>query len=192
MRDQLAARRGMFPGVSGRLLTRRPGRSGNRCPERRPPCLFERRDFCTISPPFLHHKMQFQELCSRRAPKDVAKSGHALPLVQLPSPLCGCPILPRAFRSQTTCLPLGSAQNFTAPKKNFGKEKVKFWNSLKHLCQPSSLRAFVVPVADDISGNFKFMSRSVIFCHLVIRGQPNARPNPVQKRALDWRRRSPV
>jgi hypothetical protein len=34
-----------------------------------------------------------------------------------------------ASRSKTTNLPLGSAQNCTAPKKNFGKEKVKFYHS---------------------------------------------------------------
>ena len=166
-------------------------------------------------------------LCSRRAPKagdkssqiwlKLAKTGHAVPLFPLPSPLCGCPILPRAFRSQTTCLLPRSAQNFTAQKQRFGKEKVKFctshqpltstaaangkekvkfWNSLKHstlapagpqsfrtplvyfvyfvvqlnchgLCQSSSLRAFVVPVADDIFGNFKFRSRFVTLCHVL-------------------------
>ena len=59
-----------FPGISGsRLPTWRPSRSGNRCPQRRRPQLFGCRDFCTICAPFLHHEMQFQKLCSRRAPK---------------------------------------------------------------------------------------------------------------------------
>jgi hypothetical protein len=81
MRDQPAARRGMFPGISGRLPTWRPSRSGNRCPERRHPCLFGRRDFCTICAPFLLHGMQCHELSSRRAPKPVAKSGQIWPKV---------------------------------------------------------------------------------------------------------------
>jgi len=69
MRDLPAARKGTFPGISSRLPTWRPSRSGNRCPQRRRPQLFRCRDVRTICAPFLHHEMQFQKLCSRRAPK---------------------------------------------------------------------------------------------------------------------------
>jgi hypothetical protein len=122
LRDQPAAPRGIFPGISGRLPTWRPSPPGTRCPERRQPDLFGRRDFCTICAPFLHQEMQFQELCSRRAPKrgdkrcqkvpNCAKSCH--PITGHRSPLPA----PRAFRiPPSNCFPARAQRGTTKHDK---------------------------------------------------------------------------
>ena len=144
MRDLPAARWATCPGMSARLSPGRPSHSRGRCRERRQPYLFGRPDFCTISAPFLHHELQFQELCSPRAPKgdDKSRHGHqprSRGRQSAPSKLAE-PSRPAHIASVIGSLlsvkePSGTIPEGTPPKtlpsqkENFGKETVKFCTS---------------------------------------------------------------